>query len=271
MLRPVPSARLHCDMARILITNDDGIDAPGISALAHAVADLGHDVVMAAPLHESSGSGAAIGYLSHGVDIRVEARRFETIDHIPAFGVEGPPARCVFLAFLGAFGDKPDLVLSGVNPGLNTGRGLLHSGTVGAVLAAADFGISGMALSLDITTLESARWATATEVARRALPVLEAAPRKTALNVNIPDLAYDQLRGVRQARISAFGPSSTSVVEVEPGLLRVVVTPREVTLKPDTDTALVADGYVAITSLVSPRAVDPGETPALLAGALGLS
>jgi 5'-nucleotidase len=101
--------------------------------------------------------------------------------------------------------------------------------------------------------------------------VLEAAPRKTALNVNIPDLAYDQLRGVRQARISAFGPSSTSVVEVEPGLLRVVVTPREVTLKPDTDTALVADGYVAITSLVSPRAVDPGETPALLAGALGLS
>ena len=258
-------------MARILITNDDGIDAPGIAALARAIVAGGHDVVLAAPLHESSGSGSAIGHLLHGTRIRYERRSLDGLDDIPAFGVDGPPARCVLLAFLEAFGPRPDLVLSGINPGLNTGRGLLHSGTVGAVLAAADFGISGMAISIDVAaSAPDARWATASTIVHRTLPYLLNAPRKTALNVNVPNRAFEDLRGVRAGRISAFGPNTTAVIHEEPGTLRVLVTPREgIVLKPDTDTALVADGYVAVTSLVTPRATEAAATVSALESLLG--
>src|SRR5262245_55827075 len=115
-------------MARILITNDDGIDAPGIHALARCVHALGHDVVVAAPLTEASGSGSSIGYMVHDTTIRFEERQLDGLDGVTAVGIEGPPARCVLLGFLEAFGPKPDVVLSGINPGINTGRGLLHSG-----------------------------------------------------------------------------------------------------------------------------------------------
>ena len=260
-------------MARILITNDDGIDAPGIAALARSVVEDGHDVVLAAPLHEASGSGSAIGYLVDGTRIRYEQRDLDGLTGVPAFGVEGPPGRCVLLAFLEAFGPRPDIVLSGINPGINTGRGLQHSGTVGAVLAASDFGISGMAVSIDVTgSLSDAKWSTATAVVRRSLPFLIDAPRKTALNVNIPDRMFSDLLGVRPGRISAFGPNTTGIVHDEPGFMRVTVTPREgIVLKPDTDTALVADGYVAVTSLVTPRAVDSGAVVSALEVLLGWS
>src|SRR5262245_43320928 len=103
-------------MARILITNDDGIDAPGIAALARSVRADGHDVVLAAPLSESSGSGSSIGYLVNDTRIRYEERHLDGLDGVPAYGIDGPPARCVLLGFLEAFGPKPDLVLSGINP-----------------------------------------------------------------------------------------------------------------------------------------------------------
>jgi 5'-nucleotidase len=257
-------------MARILITNDDGVDAPGLHALARAAHGEGHEVVVIAPMAEASGSGAAIGHLLHGAEIRYATREIEGLEDVPTYAVEGPPARCVFMGFLEAFAPKPDLVLSGINPGLNTGRGLLHSGTVGAVLAGADFGISGMAISVESgPSLDAIRWDTACEVARRTLPFLLDAPRKTALNVNIPGRSFDEIQGVRVGRISAFGPHSTGIEHVEPGLFRVVISPREIVLKPDTDTALVASGYVSVTSLVSPRATDATNAADAFAKLLG--
>jgi 5'-nucleotidase len=258
-------------MARILITNDDGIDAPGIAELGRAVRSEGHDVVLLAPLHEASGSGAAIGFMVDGTRIRYEERSIAGLEGVTCIGIEGPPARCVLLAFLEAFGARPELVLSGVNPGINTGRGLIHSGTVGAVLAAADFGISGMAVSIDVPASHpTALWSTATHVVLRSLPHLLDAPRKTALNINVPNRPFDEIAGVRAGRISAFGPSTTGVVHDEPGLLRITVSAREgIVLKPDTDTALVAEGYIAVTSLVTPRAVDSAESVAAMQALLG--
>jgi 5'-nucleotidase len=258
-------------MARILITNDDGIDAPGIQSLGRAVAAAGHEVALVAPLTEASGSGAAIGFILDGTRIRYEHRAIDGLEGATCVGVEGPPARCVLMAFLGAFGPAPELVLSGINPGINTGRGLLHSGTVGAVLAAADFGISGMAVSIDCAmSHHSAQWETANAVVLRSLPYLLEAPRKTALNVNVPDCAFGDIKGVRAGRIAAFGPNTTSVLHDEPGVLRISVTPREgIVLKPDTDTALVADGYVSVTSLVTPRAVESSDAVATMSQLLG--
>jgi 5'-nucleotidase len=128
-----------------------------------------------------------------------------------------------------------------------------------------------MAVSIDVrASAREALWSTATEIVQRTLPYLVEAPRKTALNVNVPNRPFAEIRGVRPGRISAFGPNTTGVVHHEPGVLRITVTPREgIVLKPDTDTALVADGYVAVTSLVTPRAVDTTEAVSAFETLLG--
>ncbi len=242
---------------RVLVTNDDGIEATGIAVLAAALAEAGHDVVVAAPRHERSGSGAAVGHLADGTQIEVREHRLATAPDVPAYGVDGPPALCSLLGFFEVFGPKPDVVLSGINRGANTGRGLLQSGTVGAVLTAADLGISGAAISLHTDGSGRPHWATAATVALATLDWLVGLPRKTALNVNVPDVAVPALRGCRWGRISAFGPFATSVVGEVPGLLMVRITPRSVVLKHDTDTALLDEGFVTVTSLLTPRATDP--------------
>ena len=241
---------------RVLITNDDGIGAPGIRVLAEAVRAEGHEAIVAAPRGERSGSGAAIGHLGNGTEIEVDAADIGL--DVSSFGVDGPPACCVLLAFMEVFGPKPDLIMSGINPGANTGRGLLHSGTVGAVLSGADFGISGAAISQEFPFDGGPQlFDTAAHVARATLRWLIDQPRKTAANVNVPNVAVDQLKGFRWGRISAFGTTSTSMVGDVPGIVTVSVAPRDVVLKPDTDTALVGDGFVSITTLVTPRPTEP--------------
>lgn len=243
---------------RILITNDDGVTAPGIAALARAVATTGHEVIVVAPAEERSGSGAAVGVLGHGTTIHVDEHDLG-IAGVRAFGVDGPPACCSLMAFFEVFGPKPDLVLAGVNPGANTGRGLLQSGTVGAVLTAADLGISGAAISQaypgdgDYEQL----FDSAAQIAVTVLDWLITLPRKTALNVNVPNVPIDQIAGFRWGRIAAFGPTSMTMVGSVPGPIQAVVKPRHVELKPDTDTALLTAGFVSITSLVTPRPTDP--------------
>src|SRR4051794_35335379 len=129
---------------RVLVTNDDGVTAPGIRHLALAVAEAGHEVVVAAPLTDMSGSGAALGRLHIDDHIDVEAHRLEGLEGVACYGVDGPPALAVLASRLGGFGEPCDVVLSGINPGANTGRATLHSGTVGAALTAANFGASGL-------------------------------------------------------------------------------------------------------------------------------
>lgn len=241
---------------RILITNDDGVQAPGINVLAAAVAAAGHDVIVVAPSGERSGSGAAMGTVGHGTEIDVQ--HYDLGNGIPAYSVEGPPALCSLLGFFEVFGPVPDLVLAGVNPGANTGRGLLQSGTVGAILTAADLGISGIAVSQQYPEAGvEQRFATAAEVVVSLLPWLVQQPRKTALNVNVPNALHGELRGFRWGRIAAFGPTKMRMVGPVPGVVQTLVTPREVELRPDTDTALVAAGFVSITSVVTPRATEP--------------
>jgi 5'-nucleotidase len=138
---------------RVLVTNDDGVASPGLHALARALVDVGCDVVVVAPDREMSGSAAAIGQVH--VEAGVDAERIDLprLDGVPAYAVAGPPGLCVLTARLGGFGDPPDVVVSGINPGCNTGRAVLHSGTVGAALTAANFGCRGLAVSIDVSSL----------------------------------------------------------------------------------------------------------------------
>ena len=122
---------------RVLITNDDGVEAPGLHALALAVHRAGHDVMVVAPSGERSGSGAAIGRLHRGGPHACTEVSWPELPGVPVYAIDVPPAATVYAGALGAFGPRPDAVASGINPGMNYGHLVLHSGTVGAALTAA--------------------------------------------------------------------------------------------------------------------------------------
>lgn len=248
-------------MARLLITNDDGVHSPGIHATGKALSEAGHDVIMVAPSGDRSGWGAGIGTLLHGTEFHAHHYDVPGGSEIEGWAVDGPPALCVFATMLGCFGgEAPDLVISGSNNGCNCGRGVLQSGTVGAAMIAQDFGMSAMAISQDDTGTPML-WETSGEVAVAVVDWLLSAPRKTVVNVNIPNVETSELAGAQWGRLAAFGTTKTTIVGSPPGPLTVNLSPRDVTLKPDTDTALVAAGYVAITGLTGFRA-EAHESPA---------
>ena len=189
---------------RILVTNDDGIDGPGLHHLARAMTTHG-DVVVVAPDREFSGAGAAIGAIW---DFQPHVVRGE-IDGVPeAWAVNGPPALAVMYARLGAFGGPFDLVVSGINPGANVGRSIYHSGTVGACLSGRNGGWSGVAVSQASPgwgiegqaihdVLANQRWHVAAEVASTFVGGLLADPPHDVViaNINVPNVELDEIEG----------------------------------------------------------------------------
>lgn len=257
---------------KILVTNDDGVASPGLHALAAAVAASGHDTMVVAPASDMSGAGASIGRLH--ADTHLEAERLELpgVEHVPSYALDGPPGLCVLAARLGGFGDPPDVVVSGINPGCNTGRSVLHSGTVGAALTAANFGGRGLAISIDVTGDGGPRhWTTAATVAAQGLGWLLEAPDRTVLNLNVPDRPLDELRGARWGELAAFGTVRSAVVEPAPngGRLQVELRPSQVELPPDSDTALVNAGYVAVTTITGIQATPPVDVDGIVGDLLG--
>jgi 5'/3'-nucleotidase len=240
---------------RVLVTNDDGVESPGLHALVRALVADGLEIVVAAPDRDMSGSGAAIGQLH--VDQHIDASPVDLpgLADVTSYAVDGPPGLCVLAARLGGFGPAPDLVVSGINPGCNTGRSVLHSGTVGAALTAANFGVRGLAVSIDVADGGPHHWATAAEVAAAAARWLAAAPPTTVLNVNVPDRMPDALAGARQATLAPFGTVRSSVVEAAEGggRLQMELRPNTEELPPECDTALVQAGYVAVSAITGIR------------------
>ena len=233
---------------RLLVTNDDGIDAEGLHVLARTLAGADHDVVVAAPDCDASGSGAALGVFH--ADSHIDVKRVEIPDcDVSAWAVSGPPGLCTLAARLGAFGTPPDIVVSGINAGLNTGRAILHSGTVGAALTAQNFGAKGLAVSVQAT--EPWRWDTAATIALEVLELLIEAPPRSVLNLNVPARAREDIEDVRWARLAAFGSVRAAIGEVQTdGSLQIELQATNEQLPPDTDTALCAAGYATLTTLV---------------------
>ncbi len=235
---------------RILVTNDDGIESEGIHVLARAIAGAGHDTVIVAPNSDRSGVGAALG-LIHS-DQRLDTRRVEVDDFGgAAYALDGPPGMCVVAARLGAFGPPPELIVSGINAGLNTGRSILHSGTVGAALTGQNFGVSGLAVSI-ASEAGTGRWHWST-AARLAVEVLDRftdAPARTVINLNVPGTEYAEVLGVRWARLAAFGAARAAIAESADGRLQFELQTTGATPPPDSDQGLVEAGYAAITTIV---------------------
>jgi 5'-nucleotidase len=231
---------------RILITNDDGIFAPGLGALQRAFA-RSHAVTVVAPDRERS----AIG---HGITLH-QPLRAEPValgNGCRGIAVSGTPADCIKIAVLEIMDPKPDMVISGINPGANLGININYSGTVAAAKEASLYGISALAVSVQAPASdhydEMARYmvSLADQVAAAGLPF------GTFLNVNFPDMPVAETAGVRVCRQG---------IEMFPENIEKRVDPRNRPYywqgcdaqtfhdNPDSDGSAVAANYIAITPL----------------------
>jgi 5'-nucleotidase len=181
---------------QILLTNDDGIHAPGLAAMEGELRRLG-DVCVVAPTHEQSGVSHSITFLSPLICHQV----FDG-DRLRGWAVEGSPADCVKIGVFELCPRRPDLIVSGINVGLNAGINVLYSGTVAAAIEGAFFGITSVAVSLEYD--EHVQCAVAARIARSVIEqILE---RKIAAaqlyNLNIPTAAIRQPTTVRVVPMS---------------------------------------------------------------------
>jgi len=237
-------------VTRVLVTNDDGVESAGIRALAGVGADAGFEVVVAAPSWDSSGASASLTAVQEGGRFLVDHRRWEDMPDVAVHAVEAAPAFIVRAGLEGAFGARPDVVLSGINIGQNTGTSVLHSGTVGAVLTASTHGCRGLAMSLAMGG--PLRWETAAHFANRALAWLLDAPGGTVLNVNVPDVPVDEVAGLVRAHLSSAGVVQATVTEVDKGYVKLSYAEGDGHLEPESDAALLAAGYATVTPLCAP-------------------
>jgi 5'-nucleotidase len=231
---------------RVLVTNDDGVEAPGLHALACALDDAGHDVVVVAPSGERSGSGAAIGRLHRAGPIPWTAVEWPDRPRIPVHSLDVAPAAAVYAGCTGAFGPEPDVVASGVNPGMNYGHLVLHSGTVGAALTARELGIPAVAAS--IAWGDDEHFDTAAMIAADAVEwIATQSGAPMVANINVPNVALEDVRGVRGAKLSRFNERWSA--ETSPGELHLEYVGHATEFDPDCDFAVVSSGAAAVTLL----------------------
>jgi 5'-nucleotidase len=182
----------------ILVTNDDGVTAPGLLALARAMRQIG-EVSILAPDRNWSGGGHV-----KTIDRPLRIKEVMLADGSAAMAADGAPSDCVALALLGYLPEKIDLVVSGINPMANLGHDVTYSGTVTAAMEAVIWGHNGIAFSLDSPEnhLGVLDYGPAAEIARRVVEtVLEnSLPAGILLNVNIPYRSLDEIQGIRMTR-----------------------------------------------------------------------
>ncbi|MEJ2257614.1 MAG: 5'/3'-nucleotidase SurE [Woeseiaceae bacterium] len=196
---------------KILVSNDDGYLSTGINALTNALAQVA-DVTVVAPDRNRS---AASNSLTLGRPLRVSSygdKRYK---------VDGTPSDCVHLAVTGFLDEEPDLVVSGINHGANLGDDVIYSGTVAAAMEGRFLGLPTIAVSLVGTTLVGARLTHFDTAARVAVELVQKIERAslahdTVLNVNVPDLPYEKLAGIRAARLGFRHKSEQVLRQTDP-------------------------------------------------------
>lgn len=235
---------------RILVTNDDGVGSPGLESLACALHAAGHEVFVVAPSSDRSGSSAAIGPIWKSGPIPFVAHHWSSLPDVEVRAIDAAPATAVYAACLGGFGPAPELVASGINPGPNTGHLVLHSGTVGAALTAAGLGVPAVAVSIGWSEEGKYLWDTAAAFGAAAIDwVADPSDAPRVLNVNVPNVARDEVLGVREATLAPYGTFWTATAEAGAGDVVLEFKGNDVQPDPDTDLALVRAGYVSVTPL----------------------
>ena len=232
----------------ILLTNDDGIYAPGLAALYHELKHLG-EVQVVAPESEQSAVGHAITLMT---PLRVKEVCLD--GGLTGFSVSGFPADCVKIALAELLPSPPDLVVSGINLGPNVGINVLYSGTVSAATEAGILGLKGVAFSLDSYD-QNADFATAARLAREVLEQVRgwsAWNNGICLNVNLPNLPRAEIKGFRVTRQDTGPLVEHFERRVDPRrhvyywLAEINARPAT---NPDTDYGALGQGYVSITPI----------------------
>jgi len=227
---------------RILVSNDDGIHAPGIQCLARHLRTVA-DVRVVAPDRDRSGASNSLT-LVHPL----RAQELENGD----MGVDGTPTDCVHLAITGLLDREPDLVISGINSGANMGDDVLYSGTVAAAMEGRFLGLPAIAVSLVGPRMQ--HYDAAARVVLNLLDRLHRVPlpAATILNVNVPDLPFEEIRGVQATRLGHRHKSEPVVKASDPrGRPIYWVGPAgpEQDAGPGTDFFAVREGYVSVTPI----------------------
>jgi 5'-nucleotidase len=256
---------------RILITNDDGVSAPGIAVLARNVAKWieqcpegeSREAIVVAPSKNHSGMSSAVGDVFEHPTVSYKRHTISGAESIPTYALDAPPALCAIVGAIGSFNFQPDIILAGINAGANVGRSVLHSGTIGAILTGAQLGLSGLAISVQWG--DNVHYDTAGAVAIEVLEHLLNAPSRTLFNLNVPNLAPDQLKGVRRGRIStagivkAAGPLAGGEPLADEGDLPLRLGAASPELgdvsdeDADEDGALLAAGFASLTPIKGPH------------------
>lgn len=232
---------------RFLVSNDDGVLAPGLAALAEALGALG-EVTVVAPESERSGFSNALSL----------DRPLRPVRQSNGFwAVNGTPADCVHLALNGLLDFEPDIVVSGINSGANLGDDTLYSGTVAAALEARFLGKTSIAVSLagpGARTHGREGYAAAAAMTVRLIEGWDRLqlPNRTILNVNVPDLPLEQLRGFRVARLGHRGRAKDVLTLEDPRGREVYwigIAGEPADAGEGTDFLAVGEGYVSVTPL----------------------
>lgn len=253
---------------RALITNDDGIDSPGLTVLAEAALAQGYEVVVAAPARESSGASASLmGAEADGRLVINRERPPGLPGSVESYGVRATPGLITLLAAFGGFGPKPDLVLSGINRGANTGHAILHSGTAGAAFTASTHQIPALAVSTNAT--DPQHWDTSRHLVDHVLTWMLANPDPgRVVNLNVPDRPLDRVRGLRKAPLASFGMVQAHIDPLDDEHLSLSFAGTDAAQEPDSDAGMLVRGWATITLLHAPAFLADAELPELdLAGA----
>jgi 5'-nucleotidase len=232
--------------ARILVTNDDGIHAPGLEAMITIAQQLSKDVWVVAPEANQSGAG-------HSLSISKPIRAREV--SAGRVAVEGTPTDCVLFAVKHLLKDrKPDIVLSGVNRGTNMSDDVTYSGTIAGAMEGCLLGLPSIAFSQSFAYEHPVKWATATafgaDVARKVLAA--GWPQNVFINVNFPNVVASAVKGIKVTRqgVRAFGSNIVERTDPRGGhYYWNSYTPGEHEDDPDGDVSAIRAGYVSVTPL----------------------
>ncbi len=234
---------------RILLTNDDGIYAPGLRALRTELLKIG-TVDVVAPATEQSAASHSVTLTSPLV---VQEVMDDNLTRI-GWAVEGRPADCVKLAIRQILGYQPDIVVSGLNAGSNAGINVLYSGTVAAAVEASFFGITSIACSLEYTKANPLDFPKAAEFARRVVENIVASKPATGslFNVNIPSLEKGAIKGIKVVPQNTSTYKETFEKRMDPRGRTYYWLGADFSCPdphPDTDTHALADGFISVTPL----------------------
>ncbi|MCM2336112.1 MAG: 5'/3'-nucleotidase SurE [Pseudomonas sp.] len=230
---------------RVLVSNDDGVDAPGIRVLADGLRAAGHEVITVAPDRDRSGASNS---LTLDMPVRV-LRQDDT-----TWRVFGTPTDCVHVALTGMLEHEPDIVVSGINNTANLGDDVIYSGTVAAAMEGRFLGLPALAMSLATADHVGRHYETAARAAVEITARLatDPLPADTILNVNVPDLPWDEVRGFEVTRLGNRHRAEPCIPQEDPrGRQWFWIGPAgpEQDAGPGTDFNAVRRGFISITPI----------------------